>query len=125
MNNLAEEIRQIWVEKGFDSRMTVIEMYHEIGKLILSQRDANIQSLSVLSGIQERQLQRAVQFAKKFPDLALLPEGKNISWHSIVNKYLPEHSSTLTEKTDPEAGKVMVTCPACGHQFSPNDLTKR
>jgi len=118
MNDLADEIRQIWVEKGFDSRMTVIEMYHEIGKLITSQPDANIQSLSTLSGIQERQLQRAVQFAKKFPDLALLPEGKNLSWHLIVNKYLPEHSLTPTEKSDDEIGKVMVKCPTCGFEFA-------
>ena len=117
MNDLAEEIKQIWVEKSFDSRWTLIEMYHTIGTMIASQRDVNIQTLSSLSGVHERNLQRAVQFAKKFPSLELLPDGKNVSWHAIVNKYLPEHSLTPTEKSDAEIGRIMIKCPTCGFEF--------
>jgi len=36
----------------------------------------------------KRTIERAIQFAKKYPDLNKLPEGKNTNWHTICNKYL-------------------------------------
>ena len=31
-----------------------------------------------------------MQFAKTYPDLNLLPEGKDCSWYKIINKYLTD-----------------------------------
>ena len=41
-------------------------------------------------GKRPRTIYYAMQFAKKYPDLNLLPEGKATSWHHIINKYLTD-----------------------------------
>jgi len=38
---------------------------------------------------------RAIRFAKKFPDLAKLPEGKDTTWHKICRKYLPDSKNKV------------------------------
>ena len=59
----------------------------------------------------ERTIERAIQFAKMYPDLNLLPEGKDTSWHRICNKYLPEPKK-------PEKEHYAV-CPKCGSECMP------
>jgi hypothetical protein len=119
MENLAEEIKQIYVEMSFSSRWALIEMYHKIGELIASQPDADLKSLSSLSGVHIRNLERSLQFYKRFPSLDFLPDGKNTSWHKLVNKYLPEHSET------PKSSPVKtIQCPHCGFVF-PIDTTSK
>ena len=88
---LSEDITNIKVEYSFRMRWDLVEMYHKIGLLIAPRlKELDLVRLSYLTAVSERNLYRAAQFAEKYPDLALLPEGKNTSWHRIANKYLPE-----------------------------------
>jgi hypothetical protein len=110
MKNLADEIKQIYVEMSFSSRWQLIEMYHAIGEKLATQPDVSLQSVSNLSGVNVRHLERSVQFYKRYPSLDLLPSGKAISWHKIVNELLPEHSET------PKLQELKnLNCPFCGH----------
>ncbi|MCK4359119.1 MAG: hypothetical protein KAW92_10350 [Candidatus Cloacimonetes bacterium] len=52
----------------------------------------------------EQDIKRCSHFRKKYPDLDELPEGKAISWHKIVNKYLPAPSE---EKSMQEWIKIL------------------
>lgn len=100
-----EELKATITEGIFIYRQTLIETNHKIGHLITSQRYASVQQISQDSGISERTLQRCVQFYEKYPDLDKLPEGKAISWHKIVNKYLPEHKEEVVDNS--------IVCPTC------------
>lgn len=108
-SQLIEELADIITETGFTSRWTLIEGYHTVGTRILQENDnferAKIYNEKILQriaeslGKSERTLYYAVQFAKAYPDLSLLPEGKNLSWHHIINKYLTtgEKKTTITK----------------------------
>ena len=108
---LLEDCRQILVEYGFSARWAVIEGYHALGKRIAEEKTSNVPVTQLARDLNKRPrtFQRALQFYNKYPDLLMLPEGKNVSWHDIVNKYLPE---TLTEKE-----KKLHKCPNCGFEF--------
>ena len=41
-------------------------------------------------GKSRRIIWRAIQFARKYPSLDMLPKEENINWHKICNKLLPE-----------------------------------
>jgi len=98
--SLIDDCRSLLAEGIWNYRLTLIKTYHLLGKRILEENDnfkrekiygerlcnAVAQSL----GKSTRTIWQAIQFAKKYPDLDLLPEGKNISWHKIVQNYLPE-----------------------------------
>lgn len=106
---LIDDCKSIIVEGEFTSRWSLIECYHAVGKRISEEQEVSIKKLARDIGKSERTLQRSVQFYKKYPDLALLPEAKNVSWHHIVNKYLPE----TTKETEPKK----TTCPQCGYMW--------
>lgn len=98
--SLLEDCQSIIVEYGFTSRWAVIEGYHALGKRIIEENDnferAKIYGKKIVHecaeslGKSERIIYYAIQFYKKYPDLSLLPEGKNVSWGKIKTKYLPE-----------------------------------
>ena len=101
--SLIDDCQSIMVEAEFTSRWVLVEGYHSLGLRILQEND-NFErekiygkeitkrvSLSLGKGI--RTIEKAIQFAKKFPDLAALPEGKDTSWRKICNEYLPEHKA--------------------------------
>jgi hypothetical protein len=102
---LIDDCKSIIVEGEFTSRWSLIETYHAVGKRISEEKEVSIKKLARDINKSERTLQRSVQFYKKYPDLALLPDGKNVSWHHIVNKYLPD---TLKDK------KEIHRCEICG-----------
>ena len=104
-NNLLEECREIIVESEFTSRWALVEGYHAIGEKISKEETSRVTQLAKDLHKEPRLLQRCKQFYKKYPKLEMLPEGKNTSWHQIVNKYLPE---TTTEKTI-----TFIECPFC------------
>ena len=99
-NSLIEELADIITETSFTSRWALVEGYHQVGVRILQENDnferAKIYNEKILQriaeslGKSERTLYYAVQFAKAFPDLNLLPEGKNLSWRHVINKYLTD-----------------------------------
>jgi len=98
--NFIDELKDIVVEHEFASRWALVEGYHTLGSRIISET-ANfersqiygqniVQCVAQSLGKKKRTIYYAVKFASLYPDLNLLPEGKNISFHHIINKYLTE-----------------------------------
>jgi hypothetical protein len=107
---LIEELQACIVETSFTSRMAIIEGKHFIGKEILKHEDKFTQSgylkaseqIASSLGKSQRDIEQCIQFARKYPDLDLLPVGKNYSWHMVTQELLPEHSQdTLESKSKP------------------------
>ena len=124
--SLIDDCQSIIVEAEFTSRWVLVEGYHLLGQRILAEND-NFErqkiygkeitkrvSISLGKGI--RTIEKAIQFAKKIPDLAALPEGKNTSWRKICNDYLPEHKEPVELEYD-ENIKTDHQCPSCGYEW--------
>jgi len=87
--------------------MAFIEVYHDTGTRILQDYPELDTKESYGKGItkriahdlgkSQRMIQRSVQIARKWPNLSLLPEGKNISLHKLIHKYLPKTAGESTE----------------------------
>lgn len=105
--NLLEECREIITECEFTSRWALVEGYHLLGERINKEKSVTVTQLAKDLNRSERTIQCAIKFAKKYPILSQLPAGKNVSWHQIVNKYLPE--GPIKERK--------TTCPKCGYQW--------
>lgn len=110
---LINDCKEIIVEFGFTHRWALIELYWSLGKRINSEESVTVTQLAQDLGKNVRTIQRAVQFHKMYPDLNMLPEGKNTSWHQVVNKYLPE---TTKKESDAET-ENLTTCPNCGFKW--------
>jgi len=106
---LLQECKEIITEYEFTSRWALVEGYHQLGEKLQGLELVIMTRLAEDLGKSTKTLKRAKQFYHKYPDLALLPEGKNTSWYAIVNKYLPD---TINERP-PEN----ITCPYCKRQF--------
>ena len=113
---LAEEIKTIMTEKVFSARWELLECYHLVGNQIkIYSAESGLTINEVCNGIatvlgkSNRTLNYSVQFVDKFPDMQALPEGKNISWHKLVNNYLSEPK----EKKEPETRckHCKIHCP--------------
>lgn len=114
-NQLIEDLGNIIdgvVEARFSYAWDLIEGYHQIGVRIL-QESSNFERSQIYGekiaqhvaesiGKSERTVNYAIQFAKMFPDLNLLPGGKNIHWRHIINKYLTEGSDKPVKVTPTE-----------------------
>ncbi len=97
---LCEDCRDIVVETEFASRWTLVEGYHSLGKRIIQETEKldklSQSGIDVISQVAadikrgRRTVYYAIQFAREYPDLNLLPESKNTSWHHIINKYLTD-----------------------------------
>ncbi len=109
--SLIDECKDIITETEFTSRWTLVEGYHSLGKRILEEysnfQRVRMADTSLVNAVAEslgkrpRTIYYAIQFAKEYPDLNLLPEAKNTSWHHIVNKYLTDGNDRVTiKKTD-------------------------
>jgi hypothetical protein len=113
--SMCEDVKSTWTEAVFTSNWSLVEGYHRVGER-LRQEDKRMPITELLHscaadmGVSDRKLWYAVQFYDKFPDLNLLPEGKDINWSRIKAKYLPE---TTKEKEVPQ-----ITCPSCGATFN-------
>ena len=113
---LVSDCKEIITEFGFTHRWSLIELNWALGKRIVAEHNGmereDIYGKKIVSRLaeslenwSERKIYRAVQFYKKYPDLNMLPVGKNISWHKVVQKYLPE---TTTEEKP-----TYIECPQC------------
>jgi hypothetical protein len=117
---LVSDCKAIVTERLYRSRQEIIEGWHEVGHRITT--DSNYRKfahgnteikkqLAVDIGASVKTLYYAIQFYDKFPELSnaleSFDEGKNISWHKIVKKYLPEPRESV-------AGNEFCTCPTCG-----------
>ena len=97
-SQLVEDCKDIVTEAEFSSRWDLVEGYHQLGSRILTEyenfqriRMADnelVQRVAISIGRSDRTVYYAIQFARAYPDLNLLPEAKNTNWHRIVNKYL-------------------------------------
>lgn len=89
--NIVEEIKQIFTEGEFNHRWSLIETYHEVGKIICkvkANRSDLLQALAPQVGKSVRSLWYASKFYETYPELDRLPEGKNVSMNKIITKYL-------------------------------------
>ena len=101
LQSLSDDIKAIHTEAVFNSRMDLIDGYHEIGMTIATnpdyQRHAKgnksfVRDLARISGIGPRSIYYAIKFYDKYPEWpdCDFEEGKNISWNKIITKYLPD-----------------------------------
>ena len=101
--NLIEDLNSIVdgaVELRFIYSWELIECYHQMGTRILQENDnferskiyggKIVKRVAESIGRSEKTVYNAIKFAKMFPDLNMLPEGKNCHWRHIINKYLTE-----------------------------------
>jgi len=103
--DLIEDCQRIIAETIFGSRWTLIEGYHILGTRILKDNDnfkrAKIYGEKITSRVSlslrksQRTIERAIQFAKKYPDPKILQKVKNITWHKICNKFLPKRKKKI------------------------------
>lgn len=134
--SLIEDCKSIITETIFNSRWALVEGYHQLGKRILEENDnferAKIYGEKITTGLSEslgtstRTIERAILFAKKYPELDKVPEGKNISWNKICNKYLPTPKENKITIPLPE-GKfgVIVIDPPWPYGTEYNKETRR
>lgn len=111
--SMVEDCQAVITEAVFTSNWTLVEGYHQLGKRI-SEEKANFDKaglygqkittqVSLSLGKSVRTIERAVQFYDKYPDLQLLPDGKNVTWHKVVNKYLPKTTMVSDKELPDEA----------------------
>lgn len=92
LEELGQQISDIYKAGFIQSRLVLVDTYHQIGQLIMNlpaKYDA-VQDLARTSGISKRTLYYSAKFYEKFPERSLVPEGDNISWNKLVTKYLPD-----------------------------------
>ncbi len=97
---LIEDCKDLITEVEFTSRWTLVEGYHSLGSRIISENENFerakiygqdiVQRIAISLNKKPRTIYYAVQFARQYPELSFLPEGKNTSWHHIINKYLTD-----------------------------------
>ena len=86
-SQLIEECQAIVIEGEFSANWIKVETYHELGKRILDEinRVEDVGVDKFLNGVAKdinrsvRTVYDAYRFAKKYPDLQLLPIGKNVT----------------------------------------------
>ena len=94
--SLVDDCKAIIIEASFNSRWSLVEGYHLIGKRITKEEDKMplkelVQHVARKTNMSTRTLYDAVRFFRKFPDLNRLPTGKNTNWRKICNEYLVEN----------------------------------
>lgn len=113
-NAMIEECHNLLVEKEFNIRFDIITMYHELGNIILSyipNKEAKRELCNAIAeslGKSQRTIYYSIAFAKQYPRLDKLPEGKAISWRKIT-KLLDGKDITQEEERErcSECGRVM------------------
>lgn len=120
---LIDDCTAIWVENDFLSRWHRIKAYHEIGTRILeegtSYGERTVTLVAESIGKSTRNVYRAIEFAKLFPNLDLLPEGKNTTWYQIIHRFLPEQLGGVNKETNTE---FVYVCPNCNYEQSKTDI---
>jgi hypothetical protein len=111
-----EEIKALFVEGEFNARMELVQTYHKVGELLQGVKGENLQDVAKKIGRSYRTLKYCISFYGKFPDLNMLPEGKNISMNKIIRKYL-----TTPEEQKAHVCTFITICSVC---HEPMDLEK-
>ena len=85
-SDLKEEIMDSYTEFYYHSRWIRIMAFHYIGSLILENEKVAINKLEKLSdatNIDLDDLEYAIIFANKYPDLEKFNHDKTVNWHTI------------------------------------------
>jgi len=121
--NWVEELKAQVVETEFNIRNEVIRLYHSLGQHVVEKYEdferAKVYGKHIAEtvafdiGKGERQVQRAIQFYKKYPDLErfLGEHDKTLSWHQITQKYLPEAKEKSVEPPAQKPGEEAPVPP--------------
>lgn len=110
INEVGKEIKSMKTEAFFTSRWVVIEFYHQVGKLLndnFEELHPHLSALTKTTGIGERNLYRAAKLHRDYPNLNLLPQGKNVSWNKLINEHLLESG----EKKEEKCHHCFLHCP--------------
>lgn len=101
----------------YQSKWILVKTYHLVGQRILEEakrfEEAGVKNLAsrVAKDLDRstRTIERAIQFARTYPDIDQVPGGKNISWHVICNELLPT-------PTDKEKKEIELEASQCQHK---------
>lgn len=128
---LVDDLKSAITESVFNSRWALIEGYYYLGQRIIEarpqfkaqgMRDGEIvQCIADAIEKSPRTVYQSIQLVRKYPKMDMLPDGKNISWYKLCNKYLPEPR----EKETIEKQARVCTCPICGNTHEPTNKQKR
>jgi len=115
--HIIEEIEAIYTEAEFHARWTIVEAHHQVGLIILSQKEKErtnlVQRVAVELNRSERTVWYAVKLAETYPDLNELPGGKSVSWSRIIKKHLTD-GKELNENDEKSHECVYVEiCETC------------
>ena len=119
--HLVDECKAIITEATFNSRWALVEGYWNLGKRIEEEvRTRPINLIQLFADLQESiskdssLFYRAHQVYLKYPELDLIPEGKNISWNKLITIYLPEQTAGEREV---DIQELENHCPKCGYEW--------
>jgi len=130
---MVDDCRAIITERVTNSKIELITGYAEVGERIYNDKNyqkygkgnqAFIEGLFRDIGIGKSTGYKCLQFYEKFilphggvsNGLQSLPEGKNISWYRICNKYLPESNGESVKEDGCDHEKLM--CVHCHKTFT-------
>jgi hypothetical protein len=117
IRRLIEDVKDILIERGFNARLELVTAYHEVGARIREESNdderitAVVKRVAEAIGRSERTLWYAIRFYDKFPDLNMLPEGKDLSWREICRRYLPESSPSSPPPNKRGVGVLPAPAP--------------
>lgn len=105
---LIEDLQDIVVERTFNANWEKVLGKHEIGRRIFDDhhnferkyiygKDIATELAKSLN-CSARDINRCIQFFRKYPNLNLLPAGKNISWNKIIKEFLPNKKGEENDK---------------------------
>ena len=112
--SLVDDCKAIITEAVHNSRWELIVGYHTLGGRIVTDDSfqkyakGNQVACNTLANnldMSPRSVYYAIQFFETYPDLTLLPDGKNISWNKIVNNLLPDRTPDALSPVPPSVGR--------------------
>ncbi len=111
INDLTEIVDGI-VEDKFNLAWSMISGHHQIGLRILRENDnferskvygkKIVQRIAESIGRSERTVYLSIKLAQLYPDINMLPEGKDVTWGKVITKYLTD-GTEKTKKLSPTA----------------------
>jgi len=139
---LVEECQAIIIETLTKSRIDLLEGKWLLGKKIVEEEmnfekgvygKRTVQHLAKDLRISDTHLYKIIQFYKKyqlenFDAVAQqLPEGKNITWYLLCQKYLPKPKEELEkekeiQKKQEECSHTILVCKECKKEFKLEEL---
>lgn len=142
--NLVEECKAIIIETLTKSRMDLLEGKWLLGKRIVAEEmnfekgiygQRTVYHLARDLELSDSHLYKVIQFYKKYQletfdeVFPRLPEGKNLTWYLLCQKYLPRTKEEIkTEEQLQEKQKscphAILICKNCKKEFDFNALQK-